>query len=549
MIKRIFWLFFISAFIIIAASLTLIVGALYNYFSGVHYDSLQEQTRIIAYGIEQNGVSFVENMETKGYNIMLIGPDGDIIYDSTNDDIDKNEREAFLVAKREGFGAGMRILPYLTEKNIYSAYRLEDGRVVLITERQYTFFSPMMGFIQLVAVIAVVAMILSVLLAYVLSTRIVKPLNNIDLDSPKSGKNYKELLPMLDRIETQQSELRDKDVQLKNRRIEFETAADNMSEGLILLDSGGNIISVNKAASAILDMDRSKVGELSFSGHEELGVLVSSALSGESDELFLAICDEDYRVNASPVISDGKTVGAVLFMFDITEHEKSELMRREFTSNVTHELKTPLQSISGYAELIMSGIAKKEDVPVFGERIYTESQRVTALIDDVIKLSKLDEGAIDMQRSDIELLGAARDEARMLADNADEMGVDVNVSGDSVVINAFPALVRAIFHNLCENAIKYNRENGSVDIIVKDDGDSAVITVSDTGIGIPPEHIDRVFERFYRVDKSRSKELGGTGLGLAIVKHAAKILDADVNIDSVPDKGTTITVVFPKKSV
>ena len=539
MTTRIFRLICIAAYIVLAASLIILVGELYAYFTNVHYNSLQSETRIIAYGVEQDGVSFIEGLANADQNIIWISAEGEVIYDTSDDEVTKAESAAFAEARREGFGEKSQVLPTLTEKNVYSACRLNDGSVIVVSEKQFTFFSPMMGFVQRVVIIAIAAVILAFVLAKSFSARIVKPINSIDLDAPGSTPAYEELSPLLERIEAQRSELR-------RRQSEFEAATDNMREGLILIGGDGDILTANSAAASILGIERAEVSSDTLAGLNGFPELLSSACSGVRSETTFTSGSDSYKVIADPVMSDNAPAGAVIFIMSMTEKEKAEVLRREFTANVSHEMKTPLQSISGYAELIMNGMVKPDDIPKFGQRIYAESKRVTKLIDDIMKLSRLDEGALEMYRHDVDLLSAARTEMNALAPAMQECGVTAEVTGDKVFVPAFPALISAIFHNLFENAIKYNRENGSVTVTVKEQPDAAVVTVADTGIGIPPEHLDRVFERFYRVDKSRSKQVGGTGLGLAIVKHAVRLNNAHIGIESTVGSGTTVTVRFPK---
>ena len=549
--SRVFKLICLASLIVLTVSVTVILDDTYHYFSGVQYKSLEDQASLVAHGTEQYGIPYLEGIESEDHNVMWLDSNGNVLYDTTNDELDKEEHAAFIKARSQGFGDGERILPSLIEKNVYAARRLSDGSVVIITEKQHTFFSPIIGLIHRIVTIAAAAVLLSFVIARWSTSRIVKPINDVDLEDLSDVDIYVELMPLIERINAQKGEIKRQELQLKSKQAEFRTATDYMREGLVLLNNDGNIISINRAALRILGIKRSEAESASLSTLGAFGVLIDAARAGNTAESVINMGDADYQVNESPVVSEGKIMGAVLFIFNITEREKAELMRREFTANVSHELKTPLQSISGYAELIMNGMAKTNDVPRFAEKIYTEARRVTALIDDIMKLSKLDDGVIDMQRADVDLLAAAESELysfrQTFTQTGEDRGIEMTVTGESAVINAYPALIGTILHNLCENAIKYNRENGSVEVTVTDSSDFAVLTVADTGIGIPPEHIDRVFERFYRVDKSHSKAVGGTGLGLAIVKHAAKLHNALVSIESEPDKGTAVTVKFPKK--
>ncbi|MBQ9483278.1 MAG: PAS domain-containing protein [Ruminiclostridium sp.] len=544
--SRVFRLICFASLTVLTVTVAIIVEDTYRYFSNVQYSSLEDQTLLVVYGTEHYGLSYLEGINPKDHNVMWLDAEGNVLFDTTDDEIDKEEHAAFIKARKEGFGDGEKILPSLVEKNVYVAQRLTDGSVILVSEKQQTFFSPILGFIHRIVFIAAVAVLLSFLIAKWSTSRIVKPVNDVDLDDLSDVDIYVELMPLIERINAQKTEINQKENELKNRQAEFETVTDNMREGLVLLNNDGSIISINKAALRILGIKRSDAENAMLRTLGSFGPVLAAARIGKTTETVINMGDTDYQINESPVVSDNKTMGAVLFIFNITEREKSALMRREFTANVSHELKTPLQSISGYAELMMNGMAKSSDITAFSEKIYTEAKRITTLVDDILKLSKLDDNAVDMQRANIDLLEAAKSVMNTLRQTAAERGIELTASGESAEISAYPALLSAILHNLFENAVKYNRENGSVTAAVADSPEFAVLTVTDTGIGIPPEHIDRVFERFYRVDKSRSKEVGGTGLGLAIVKHAAKLHNASVSIESEPDKGTAVTVKFPK---
>lgn len=536
---RIFRLISLAVMIVLTAALVLVSGALYEHYSDVHYDSLQANTAIIAHGIKRDGLDFLTELSPYGYSVTLMSENGAIIFDSSDDEIDKAEREAFIEARREGFGEVSRILPSLTEKYVCAACRLDDGSVIVVSEMQATFFSPITGFIQRIVIIAAASILLSFLLARSFSARVTRPLNSIDLDSPESSDTYAELMPLLGRIGEQQDELRKK-------QVEFETATAHMRDGFVLLNTDHSIAFINPAACRILGVESGKAEDIVPPDPERFHELLVSAGKGSSAEDVFTVSDVTYRVNASPVMSNGVHAGIMLFIFDITDRERSEKMRREFTANVSHELKTPLQSISGYAELIMNGMVKQDDIPKFGGRIWSEAHRVTTLIDDIIKLSKLDEGVLDMQLTEVDLLEAVRAEVKEISCMPEAQNISMDIRGEHAVINAFPALISAMLHNLCENAVKYNREGGSVTVTVEDLPEHAAVTVSDTGIGIPEEHLDRIFERFYRVDKSRSKQVGGTGLGLAIVKHAVKLQNAAITVESTVGKGTQVRVTFPR---
>ena len=553
MTKRIFRSVCVAAIAVLIVSLVLTMGVLYSYFSEVHHNRLEEQTNIAAHSVANEGAAFFEGLNIGDYRITWIDETGHVIYDSITDAEtmeNHSDREEFVEARKLGYGESYRTSSTLTERLIYSARKLPDGTVVRLSTSQYTVLSLMLEMLLPLAMIIVFAVGLSLLLAYRLSKNIVQPLNGLNLDEPQSNTVYPELSPLLERIATQQAELKESAATLRKKQNEFVTATDNMNEGLVLLNDRGIILSINRTASRLLSISSFCVGKdiLMLNSSPELQELLRKSSGGEHAEAVLKLNGLDYRFNASPVISDENVAGVALLIFDITEKEKAEQIRREFTANVSHEIKNPLHSVSGYAEIMRGGLVKPEDIREFSDRIYSETQRMIVLVDDIIRLSQLDEGTVEMQNADIELLSAASAAVEPLIHSAQERKISVSVSGKEVTITAVPQLVNGIIYNLTDNAIKYNRENGSVSVEIRDCGDYAQMTVSDTGIGIPPEHIDRIFERFYRVDKSRSKEVGGTGLGLSIVKHSAALLNAEVEVGSVVGGGTTVTVRFPKKT-
>jgi two-component system, OmpR family, phosphate regulon sensor histidine kinase PhoR len=550
MTKRIFRSIFTVAAVVLLASFVLITGVLYEYFSNKQMDQLNMQTHLAAQGVETSGESYFDDMDISGCRVTWIAADGTVLYDSQAEQTDMEnhaDREEVQQALKTGHGESMRYSTTLMERQLYSADRLSDGTVLRISDMQYTPLTLILGMIQPVIIIALLALLLSLYLASRMSKRIVKPLNEMSLDDAEKIDTYPELAPLTDKLRSQQNQLREQETELRRRRDEFDAATGSMTEGLVLLNEQRSVLSINKSATKILDISRYCIGKdiLSLSSAPQLHEIVGKALGGEHCEAHITLGGVSYRFYASPVSSGDKVTGVVLLMLDTTEKEKAEQLRREFSANVSHELKTPLHTISGSAELLANGIVKPEDVPQFLSRIQSEAKRMTALIDDIIKLSHLDEGAEDMQREDVDLLAVARREANNLAQTAENAEVKLSVSGESAVINGIPQLLDAIVHNLCENAIKYNRPGGFVHVNVRHEGAKALLTVEDNGIGIPPEQQERIFERFYRVDKSHSREVGGTGLGLSIVKHAAALHNAQISVSSVPDKGTTITIAFP----
>ena len=549
MTKRIFRSIFTVAAVILLASFVLITGVLYEYFSNKQVDQLNMQTHLAAQGLEAAGEDYLSDMDISGCRLTWIAADGTVLYDSQAEQSGMEnhaDREEVRQALKTGHGESMRYSTTLMERQIYSADRLSDGTVVRISDTQYTPLTLILGMIQPVIIIALIALLLSLLLASRMAKRIVKPLNEMSLDNAEKIETYPELAPLTDKLKSQQNQLREQEKELRRRRDEFDAATGSMTEGLVLLNEKGSVLSIKKAATKALDIGRYCIGKdiRALSEEPRLRETVEKALGGEHGEAHITLGGVSYRLYASPVTSGDRVAGAALLMLDTTEKEKAEQLRREFSANVSHELKSPLHTISGCAELLANGIVKPEDVPHFLSQIQSESKRMIALIEDIIKLSHLDEGAEDMQREDVDLLSVARREAGNLSQAAEDAGVTLTVSGESAVINGIPQLLAAIVHNLCENAIKYNHPGGFARVNVRREGKKTLLTVEDDGIGIPPEEQQRIFERFYRVDKSHSKEVGGTGLGLSIVKHAAALHNARISVVSAPDRGTTITLAF-----
>ena len=551
MTKRIFRAICLVALAVFLASVTLIMGILYDYFSRVQQDQLRIEAGLAARGVEENEAAYFDGLDTQSYRITWIRADGTVLFDSKSDaDAMENhlEREEVKQAMASGFGHSSRYSSTLMERLLYSAQRLEDGSVIRLAITQNSVLTIVLGMIQPILLVSLVAVILALVLASRVSKTVVRPLNELNLDEPLNNEGFDELSPLLRRIDSQQRQLKGQALELKQKQDEFLAVTSNMSEGLVLLNAGGMILSINNAALNILGADKSCVGEdiLTVNRSLEMQQLLEQAKNGSRSETKLCLSGREYQLDASPIISKGNTGGVALLLFDITEQENAEQLRREFTANVSHELKTPLHSISGCAELMKNGLVKPEDTARFAGQIYSEAQRLIHLVEDIIHLSRLDEGAEDMQRERIDLYALSGSVMDSLGNEAKENNVSLELCGAQAFVWGVRQLVSGMVYNLCDNAIKYNRENGSVKLTVSSEGEYAALKVSDTGIGIPPEHQSRVFERFYRVDKSHSKKVGGTGLGLSIVKHSAMVHNAKIDLQSTPGKGTSITVRFPK---
>lgn len=553
MTKRIFRTIFIVAVGVFLASALLFMTVLYDYFSTVGQNQLRAQIDLAAQGVTNEGIEYFDGLEAHNYRITWIGKDGSVLYDSVsnaNDMENHFEREEVKEALTKGYGESFRYSATLTERYLYSAKRLPDGTVIRLSVAQNSMLVLTFGMLQPIIIIFAMAIILSAFLASRLSKKIVKPLNELNLDEPLENDGYDELSPLLRRIDTQQQQIRQQKEELNHKQSEFEAVTSGMAEGIILLNPKGTILSINRAASKLFGTDSFVVGEniLSVNRSLTLTELLQKAEEGKHAEAVMTFDSGKYQLTASPVTANDEIIGIVVLILDVTEKEKAEQMRREFTANVSHELKTPLHTISGYAELLSNGMVKQEDITAFSKRIYTEAGRMICLVEDIIKLSHLDEGAEDMKQENTDLLVLADHVVTTLMPEAKKTGVAIELHGESAVLCGIPQLLESIVYNLCDNAIKYNRKNGSVSVTVKNEEASVVLSVVDTGIGIPEEHKERIFERFYRVDKSHSKEIGGTGLGLSIVKHAARLHQAEIELQSVVGEGTAVTVKFPKKS-
>ena len=548
MTKRIFRAVCAAALAVFLVTMLLILGILYEYFSSVQQNQLKVETALASQGVEQSGAVYFDGLKTNNYRITWIAPDGSVLYDSSSDSESMEnhlQREEIREAISTGFGESARYSSTLMQRSLYCAQRLEDGSIVRLSVSHGTVLLLLLGMIQPILIILFVAVILAFVLASRLSKRIVEPLNRLNLDEPLENKEYDELAPLLRRLSSQQLQLKQQASTLRQKQNELDTIVGNMQEGMVLLDKTGRVISINNSAKRLLDAAYAGFGDslLTVSRNSELHSAVEHALAGENAGIRTELHGRIIQISAAPIRSEREVSGAAIVFFDITQREKAEQQRREFTANVSHELKTPLHAISGYSELLKCGLTAPENVQPFAEKIYDETHRLIALVEDIISLSHLDEGGKDLQFTEVDLYKSAEAVVESLRDLAASSKIDMTIHGESSVVNGVPELIRGIIYNLCDNAIKYNRPGGAVEVTVKDHA----LTVKDTGIGIPKEHLDRIFERFFRVDKSHSKEVGGTGLGLSIVKHAALIHKAEVTVESTIGEGTTVTVTFPKE--
>ena len=549
MTKKIFKSILIVAGTVLLASFIIILGCLYNYFGSIQKTQMKDTLTLASIAVEEEGADYLKQIVSDRYRLTWINSDGTVIYDTKND-AESLENHADRTEVRDaienGEGISTRYSSTLLEKTMYYAKRLADGTVLRISISRATVGVLLLGMIQPIMVILATALILSYLLANQLSKRIVNPLNNLDLDHPLENDAYEELSPLLNRISRQHKQISSQMRELQRKTDEFTQITGSMKEGLVLLDIKECVLSINPAAKRIFSADDSCIGKdfLTIDRSSNITETIHHAMAQGHSEMRLSRAGLVWQFDISRIDSEGEPIGAVLLAFDITDQENAEQSRREFTANVSHELKTPLQGIIGSAELIENGMVKHEDMPRFIGHIRSEAQRLVSLIDDIIRLSQLDEGE-ELPFETVDLMEISQEVTEDLHDAAKKKNIALSVTGCHASVNGVRRMIYEILYNLCDNAIKYNTESGSVQLSIKKEETTASITVSDTGIGIPPEHQSRIFERFYRVDKSHSKASGGTGLGLSIVKHAVQYHGGKIDLQSEPGKGTSICITLP----
>lgn len=549
MTKKIFRSILLTSLAVMLISLSIAFGCLYYYFGNMQEQRLDSELSLAAAAVAENGSGYLERLESGNLRLTLVNADGTVLCD-TDADAAAMENHAGRKEIREAFASGKgessRYSSTLTEKTIYRASLLPDGTVLRISVSHATAFALIAGIAQWFVLAALFAAAMSWFLAKQLSERIIMPLNQVDLEHPLENEAYEELSPLLSKIYRQHEQIDAQLLQLRQKTDEFEHITANMKGGLVLLDARGKILSINPAAAALFGAAGNSVGADFLSIERSHSMNRATAAAMESGHI--SIREERggriYQIDISRIESAGTVMGLVILAFDISEQEYAERTRREFSANVSHELKTPLTSIIASADLIENNLVKPEDMPRFIGHIKKEASRLLTLIEDIIRLSQLDEG-LEMPMEAVDLGATAREAVRQLEDAADSRNVQIDLHAESYILQGVPRLLHEIVYNLVENAIKYNAPGGTVTVSVRKTENGGELKVSDTGIGIPPEHQDRVFGRFYRVDKSHSKESGGTGLGLSIVKHAAGYFKAGIALQSEVGKGTTITVTFP----
>ena len=547
MTKKIFRSIICASFVTFLACFVFIMGILYEYFNNSLLKELRNEADIVEQGIELYGEKYLENIDSAN-RITWIESDGNVLYDSEIDASkleNHSEREEVIEAFESGSGSSQRYSTTFAERNIYYAKLLDNDTVIRISSSQYTVWALLLAMVEPMLFVFVIVIIISVFLAVALSKKIVRPLNDMDLENPDVDESYPEISPLLKKISRQNMLINKQMKALKKNEEEFMTITSNMSEGLVIIDKNTEILSFNSGALKLLGKDKAELGESIFTLNRSEGFsnALDEALKGNQGEGSLEIDGRICQVLANPVF-DVDVRGAVVLIMDVTEKEQREALRREFTSNVSHELKTPLTSIYGISEIMMNGIVKPEDMGRFAENIHNESGRLINLVSDIIRLSQLDELSDEIEKVPVDIYASAKSVAERLKSLADKNEVTIEVSGEKTIINGVNSMIDEIIYNLCENAVKYNKTGGKVSIFAGIENGKKTIKVSDTGIGIPKEDFNRIFERFYRVDKSHSRKIGGTGLGLSIVKHGAAYNGARVEVESREGVGTTFRVIF-----
>lgn len=548
--KKIFRsIFFVSALVSLC-SLIIILMVLFNYFEKEQKEQLKIQTHLAAKGVEIEGISYFDDLDMGNFRVTWISADGNVIYDNhAEEDFMENhkDREEVQEALDNGFGDGERYSQTMMTRTTYYAELLQDGTILRLAQVQNTIWALLLNMLQPIGILLLLALVMSVLLANHLSNRIVEPLNSLNLEEPLANDTYEELGPVLGRIEHQQRQIKSQMEDLQQRKEEFHAITHGMEEALILLDQNEKIISINPAAKKLFQTTKNCVGQhiLTIYRTTDFQELLDTALEKGHAQSTATLNGREFQFNISQIRREEQQIGLCLLIFDITEKAKSEELRKEFTANVTHELKTPLHSIMGLSELMENGLVKPEDQTEFSGRIHKEATRLVSLIDDILQLSQLDEKT-NFTTENVDLFSLMREVTDSLSTKAQKKNIHLELNGSSAFLPGIRKLLYEIIFNLCDNAIQYTDNGGTVTLSLTDSPSTITLTVKDNGIGIPREHQPRIFERFYRVDKSHSRSTGGTGLGLSIVKHACEYHNAAITLDSTEGIGTTITVCFPK---
>lgn len=551
MTKKIFRTTLSASLGIVLVTILMIMGFLYNYFNHIQREQLRTQTALASQGISFEGKDYFENLKTSNVRITWVDNKGQVLYDTQSDAKHmKNHanRQEIKEAIKSGYGESTRWSATLTEKSIYAAQRLNNGTIVRLSVAQQTIFYLLLGMISPLAIIILLAIILSVLIARYIAKKVSEPLNNIDLDHPLSNDSYEEITPLLRRLDSHQAKIQHQKLLLQKRQKEFDTIISKIKEGMILLDDQARIVSINAEALKLFQINDDWHGRFMMEVSRDLTLkdLIDQGLKGKKKEANIGIENNHYRVLVRPTTDNNRVTGLVVLLFDVTDQFQMEQLQREFTANVSHELKTPLHVISGYSELLANQMVPNEEVPQFAAKIHKESERLVKLVEDIINLSHLDEQE-KLPQETVNLYDLTQKVLEGLQAKADKKHIQINFNGEEAILRGNPVLLNSLVYNLCDNAITYNHEKGQVNVTLKNSPDTITLEVSDTGLGIAEKDKKRIFERFYRVDKSRSKIVGGTGLGLSIVKSALDFHNGSIKVDSHLGQGTTMTVLLHKQ--
>ncbi|HFH6832630.1 TPA: ATP-binding protein [Streptococcus agalactiae] len=551
MTKKIFRTTLSASLGIVLVTILMIMGFLYNYFNHIQREQLRTQTALASQGISFEGKDYFENLKTSNVRITWVDNKGQVLYDTQSDAKHmKNHanRQEIKEAIKSGYGESTRWSATLTEKSIYAAQRLNNGTIVRLSVAQQTIFYLLLGMISPLAIIILLAIILSVLIARYIAKKVSEPLNNIGLDHPLSNDSYEEITPLLRRLDSHQAKIQHQKLLLQKRQKEFDTIISKIKEGMILLDDQARIVSINAEALKLFQINDDWHGRFMMEVSRDLTLkdLIDQGLKGKKKEANIGIENNHYRVLVRPTTDNNRVTGLVVLLFDVTDQLQMEQLQREFTANVSHELKTPLHVISGYSELLANQMVPNEEVPQFAAKIHKESERLVKLVEDIINLSHLDEQE-KLPQETVNLYDLTQKVLEGLQAKADKKHIQINFNGEEAILRGNPVLLNSLVYNLCDNAITYNHEKGQVNVTLKNSPDTITLEVSDTGLGIAEKDKKRIFERFYRVDKSRSKIVGGTGLGLSIVKSALDFHNGSIKVDSHLGQGTTMTVLLHKQ--
>lgn len=553
MVRKIFKSTMLVCAIVLTVGLAFVLGVLYRYFGDELSVELKKEAAYLSVGVQQEGADYLQKIKEKSSRITYIAEDGTVLYDSEADAAQmENHKNREEVQKAEKYGAGsaVRMSGTLLEKTIYYAVRLADHSVLRVSGTQSSVLTLLGKLLLPLFWILLLMLVLSGVIASKISKKLIKPINELDLEHPEENNVYEELSPLLSRIHKQSREIQKQIELARQQQEEFSIITENMQEGLIVIDRYTMILSANSSAWKLFREDKARSGEsvYSLNRSEDFREAIENVLEGEHKEIVMKLNGSDIQLIANPVIRENKVEGAVLLLVNVTEKLERENLRREFSANVSHELKTPLTSISGFAEIIQDGYVQGDDVRKFAGRIYKEAGHLIQLVEDVIQISRLDEEQMPHEWEEVDVYQMCKSVCDALSEKAKKMNVHLYISGKQTMLCTVRTLLEEAIYNVCDNAIKYNKNDGSVSIFIKEDSSSKYveIAVKDTGIGIPKEDQERIFERFYRVDKSHSKEISGTGLGLSIVKHAVTYLDGEIQLKSEEGMGTEIVLRFLK---